>query len=101
MSSSSNRRIVLASRPAGAPVAGNFRLETVPVPEPGEGQVLLRSIWLSLAPYMFWRMRDEKSYAPPVALGEVMVGATVGEVVASRHEGFEPGDLALGGGGWQ
>ncbi len=101
MNSSTNRRIVLASRPNGAPVPANFRLETVPVPEPGDGQVVLRTIWLSLAPYMFWRMRDEKSYAPPVAVGDVMVGATVGEVVASRHADFAPGDLALGGGGWQ
>ncbi len=101
MSSSINRQIVLASRPTGAPAADNFRLVSAPVPQPAEGEVLLRTIWLSLAPYMFWRMRDEKSYAAPVALGDVMVGATVGEVVASRHDGFAPGDLALGGGGWQ
>ena len=87
--------------PNGTPTVSNFRLENATAPELGPGQVLLRVIWLSLAPYMFWRMRDEKSYAPPVGLGEVMVGATVGEVVASRHEGFKPGDIALGGGGWQ
>ncbi len=101
MSGVANRRIVLASRPNGTPTTANFRLETVTAPDLQPGQVLLRAIWLSLAPYMFWRMRDEKSYAPPVGLGEVMVGATVGEVVASRHDGFKPGDLALGGGGWQ
>ncbi len=101
MNQISNRRIVLASRPNGTPTAANFRLETAAVADPAPGQVLLRTIWLSLAPYMFWRMRDEKSYATPVELGEVMVGATVGEVVASRHDDFKPGDIALGGGGWQ
>ncbi len=101
MSNMTNRRIVLASRPDGTPTPANFRLETAEAPAPAPGQVLLRTIWLSLAPYMFWRMRDEKSYAPPVGLGEVMVGATVGEVLESRHDGFKPGDIALGGGGWQ
>ena len=96
-----NRRIVLARRPDGTPTVDDFRLETAPVPAPGPGQVLLRTIWLSLAPYMFWRMREEKSYAPPVGLGEVMVGGTIGEVLESRHDGFRPGDIALGGGGWQ
>ena len=96
-----NRRITLASRPNGTPTTANFRLDTADVPDLHPGQVLVRTIWLSLAPYMFWRMRDEKSYAPPVGIGEVMVGGTVGEVVESRHDGFTPGDLALGGGGWQ
>ena len=65
-----NRRIVLASRPHGEPQAGDFRLETVPVPEPGPGQVLLRTLWLSLDPYMRGRMSDAKSYAKPVEIGE-------------------------------
>ncbi len=101
MNGTANRRIILASRPDGAPTPANFGLVTAPIPAPQEGEVLLRIIWLSLAPYMFWRMRDEKSYAPPVGLGEVMVGGTVGEVVESRHPGFARGDLALGIGGWQ
>lgn len=71
---SHNRRWVLASRPQGAPVAENFRLETQPVPEPGAGQLLLRTVWLSLDPYMRGRMSDAPSYSPPVELGAVMVG---------------------------
>ena len=96
-----NRRIVLAERPDGRPNPQNFRLETVETPAPGPGEIVTRTIWLSLAPYMFWRMREEKSYAPPVGIGEVMVGGTVGEVVRSNHPDFKPGDLALGLGNWQ
>ncbi len=96
-----NRRIVLAARPDGRPGPANFRLESVEVPEPGPGEIVTRNIWLSLAPYMFWRMRPEKSYAPPVGIGEVMVGGTVGEVVSSNHPNFKPGDIALGLGNWQ
>ncbi|HBN9692110.1 TPA: NADP-dependent oxidoreductase [Pseudomonas aeruginosa] len=75
-----NRRIVLASRPHGAPTRDNFRIEQVPLPEPGAGQVLLRTVYLSLDPYMRGRMSDAPSYAPPVELGAVMVGATVGQI---------------------
>ena len=96
-----NRRIVLAERPDGRPNPQNFRLETVETPAPGPGEIVTRTIWLSLAPLMFWRMREEKSYAPPVGIGEVMVGGTVGEVVRSNHPDFKPGDLALGLGNWQ
>ncbi|MCB1999326.1 MAG: NADP-dependent oxidoreductase, partial [Rhodoferax sp.] len=96
-----NRRIVLASRPVGDPVPENFEVQDVPMPEPGEGQVLVKTLWLSIAPYMRWRMNDAKSYAPPVALGDVMVGATVGEVVRSRHSDFAAGDIVIGLGGWQ
>ena len=96
-----NTRIVLASRPSGDPVPANFRLEEAPVGEPGEGQVLVRTLWLSIAPYMRWRMNDAKSYAPPVALDDVMVGATVGEVISSRAPGFSAGDVVIGMSGWQ
>ena len=96
-----NHRIVLASRPTGRPIPGNFELVAGELPEPGPGEVLTRTVWLSLAPYMFWRMRDEKSYAPPVGIGEVMVGGTVGLVIASNHAGLVEGDLVLGQGGWQ
>jgi NADPH-dependent curcumin reductase CurA len=96
-----NRRIVMASRPNGRPQPQNFELVTTPLPEPGPGEVLTRTIWLSLAPYMFWRMRDEKSYAVPVGIGEMMVGGTVGQVVSSNHPGLKEGDLVLGQGGWQ
>ncbi len=96
-----NRRIVLASRPAGAPDAGNFRLETTAVPQPQEGQVLLQTRFLSLDPYMRGRMNEGKSYADRVEVGDVMVGGTVSEVVASRNPGFLEGDLVTAYAGWQ
>ena len=99
--SSMNRRIVLASRPTAAAGEENFRLETVPVPEPAAGQVLVRHHYLSLDPYMRGRMSDRKSYAKPQALDEVMIGGTAGEVVASRHADFKVGDTVVSMGGWQ
>ena len=76
-----NRRIVLAERPQGRPGPHNFRLEERPVPEPGAGEMLSRTIYLSLDPYMRGRMSDVPSYTPPVAIGQVMTGGTVGQVV--------------------
>ena len=97
-----NRRIVLAARPRGLPGAADFRLESAPVPMPGEGQVLLRTLWLSLDPYMRNLMDAAgTAYAPAVPLGQPMVGGTVSRVVASRHPGFRAGDLVLGNAGWQ
>ncbi len=96
-----NRRIVLASRPAAAPGLDNFALVEAPVPQPGDGEVLMRTLYLSLDPYMRGRMNDAKSYAKPAVLGEPMVGGTVGEVVASRNPKYSPGDIVLGSGGWQ
>ncbi len=96
-----NRRIVLASRPHGAPTRDNFRIEQVPLPEPGAGRVLLRTVYLSLDPYMRGRMSDAPSYAPPVELGAVMVGGTVSRVEASNHPGFKVGDWVLSANGWQ
>ena len=101
MPTRTNRRIVLASRPEGAPQASNFRLEQSPPPEPRDGQVLLRTLWLSLDPYMRGRMSAARSYAKPVEVGEPMVGGTVNEVVASKHPDFKPGDVVLGYAGWQ
>lgn len=102
MTATANRRIVLASRPQGAPAPGNFRLEEGPVPEPGEGQVLLRTLYLSLDPYMR-NLMDEvpPAYAPRVELGATMVGGTINRVVASRHPGFKAGEIVLGNAGWQ
>lgn len=97
---STYRRIVLASRPQGGVAASNFRLETVPVPEIGDGQVLVRNHFLSLDPYMRMRMEDVKSYAAPQALDEVMIGGTAGEIVASRHPKFAVGDKVVGMLGW-
>ncbi|MFN0194772.1 MAG: NADP-dependent oxidoreductase [Aestuariivirga sp.] len=96
-----NRRILLNGRPDGAPVAENFRLEELPVPAPASGELLLRTLWLSLDPYMRGRMSDGPSYAAPVAVGGVMEGGTVSRVEASRHNGFAVGDLVLGYAGWQ
>jgi NADPH-dependent curcumin reductase CurA len=96
-----NRRIVLAARPDGAPRQANFRLDEAPVPEPHEGQILLRTLWLSLDPYMRGRMSAGRSYAKPVDVGEAMVGGTVSEVAASKHPGFTPGDVVLSYAGWQ
>jgi len=96
-----NRRWVLASRPHGAPVPENFRLEEDEVASPGEGQVLLRTVYLSLDPYMRGRMSDEPSYSPPVEIGGVMVGGTVSRVVSSRHPDYQPGEWVLSYSGWQ
>ncbi|MGK9174949.1 NADP-dependent oxidoreductase [Yokenella regensburgei] len=96
-----NRRWLLASRPKGAPVADNFRLEDTPIANPEEGQVLLRTVYLSLDPYMRGRMSDAPSYSPPVAIGDVMCGATVSRVVQSRHADFQEGEWVLGYSGWQ
>ena len=96
-----NRRIVLASRPEGAPQPVNFRLEQSPAPQPKDGEVLLRTIWLSFDPYMRGRMSAARSYAKPVKVCEPMVGGTVNEVVESRHAGFKAGDIVLGYAGWR
>lgn len=96
-----NRRIVLASRPSGAVEPANFRLEEAHVPVPVAGQVLLRTVFLSLDPYMRGRMNDAPSYAPCVQLGEVMTGGAVSQVIASQHPDFQPGDQVMGYTGWQ
>jgi NADPH-dependent curcumin reductase CurA len=98
---SRGKRIVLASRPVGEPKTGDFRIEDYAVPEPGAGQVLLRTIWLSLDPYMRGRMSDGPSYATPVPVGGVMEAGTVSEVVASNNPGFAKGDIVLSRAGWQ
>ena len=101
MTAETNRQILLASRPNGAPTPDNFRLEEAPVPEPGEGEVLYRAIYLSLDPYHRGKMNDGPSYTEPYAIGGVMGGGAVGRVVASRAEGFAEGDYVMGYGGWQ
>jgi NADPH-dependent curcumin reductase len=96
-----NRQIVLKSRPEGTPGLDNFALVETPVPEPGDGEVLMRARWLSLDPYMRGRMSAAKSYAKPVEVGDPMVGGTVSEVTVSRNPKFAVGDVVLGYGGWQ
>ncbi|QHG85855.1 NADP-dependent oxidoreductase [Xanthomonas sp. NCPPB 1638] len=101
MTSITNRRIVLASRPQGEPNADNFRIEDVALPPTGHDQILVRNRFLSLDPYMRGRMDDGPSYAAPVAIDAVMEGGTVGEVIASHHADYQPGELVVLPGGWQ
>jgi NADPH-dependent curcumin reductase CurA len=96
-----NRQILLKSRPVGMPRLENFEMVELPAPEPGEGEVLTRTLFLSLDPYMRGRMNETKSYAAPVPIGGVMGGETVGEVVASRAPGLTIGDIVVGFGNWQ
>ena len=96
-----NRRIVLAERPAGMPTKTTLHLEEAPAPRAEAGQMLLRTMYLSLDPYMRGRMNDAKSYAEPLKIGEVMTGQVVAEVVASDVPGYAPGDKVLAGSGWQ
>jgi len=101
MSNSKNRQVLLASRPKGAPTSDNFRLEETTKPEPKAGEVLLKTIYLSLDPYMRGRMNDAKSYADPVEIDQVMVGGTVAQVEASNNDNFAVGDWVLSYSGWQ
>ena len=94
-------RIVLASRPVGEPTLDNFRLEKHPISQPGSGQMLLRTLWLSLDPYMRGRMSEARSYAKPTQVGEPMTAQAVGEVVESSDPRFASGDLVVGQLGWQ
>ena len=94
-------RIVLAARPNGKAAASDFRLETIEIPVASAGQLLLRTLYLSLDPYMRGRMNDRQSYAKPVALGEVMGGVSVAEVIASNRPEYAPGEIVLAHTGWQ
>jgi len=96
-----NRQIRLKSRPAGTPTTASFEAVDAPTPAPAAGEVLRRTLYLSLDPYMRGRMSDAPSYAQPVNLGEVMCGHTVSEVVESRDPAFRPGDIVAGYDGWQ
>ena len=95
-----NKAWTLASRPSGPVTEHNFKLVEREAPRPKDGEVLVKNHWLSLDPYMRFRMDDVKSYAPSVQIGEVMVGQTAGEVVESKHPAFKPGDKVLAA-GWQ
>lgn len=96
-----NMQVLLASRPTGWVEESNFNIVETPIPKPGPGEVLVKNHWLSLDPYMRGRMNDVKSYSPPVKIGEVMVGGTVGEVLESNHPKFKLGDFVVGRVGWQ
>jgi len=95
------KRVVLVSRPAGEPKPSDFRIEDAAIPSPGEGEVLLRTVWLSLDPYMRGRMSEGPSYVPPVPIGGVMEGGTVSEVIDSKNPAFAKGDIVLSRAGWQ
>lgn len=101
MTQESNRKIIMKSRPTGYPQESDFELVEEPIPQPREGEVLIRTFWLSLDPYMRGRMRDVQSYAPSVAIGDVIVGGAVGRVVESRTPGFAVGDIVEGPLGWR
>lgn len=97
-----NRRWTLARRPKEDPQSADFHWEETGISESlGDSEILARNLYLSLDPYMRWRMNEEKSYAPPVAIGDVMVGATISEVVRSRDPRLKSGDHVVGSGGWQ
>jgi len=96
-----NRRIVLARRPHGMVGPADFRLEEAAIPAPGEGEALVRVIYLTLDPYMRGMMSDGDSYADPVPIGGVMIGGTVGEVLESRDPSLKTGDVVEVYGGWQ
>ena len=98
---SETTRIVLARRPEGAPRPEDFRLEQAPLAPPAEGELLLRTLFLSLDPYMRGRMDDRRSYAKPVPIGGVMEGEVIAEVIASRDPSCRPGDIVLARTGWQ
>lgn len=101
MGSESNRKITLKSRPDGFPKLSDFELIEEPIPQPGEGEVLVQSIWLSLDPYMRGRMREGGTYAPSVRLGDVMIGSAVGRIIESRTPLFSVGEIVDGAIGWQ
>lgn len=96
-----NRRLVLAERPEGAPTENTLQLETKEIPSPQQGEMLLRTEFLSLDPYMRGRMSAAPSYAPPVEIGDVMVGGTVAQVENSKLDGFKKGEWVVSQNGWQ
>jgi len=96
-----NRQWTLAARPVGEPKESDFALVEAPVPDPADGEVLVRTLWLSLDPYMRGRMSEARSYVRPVELGGVMAAEAVGEVVESRSDRLAPGDVVAGPIGWQ
>src|ERR1700760_3761271 len=95
------RSVILKQRPDGSPRREDFDIREDAVPTPALGEVVTRTIWLSIDPYMRGRLREEQTYAQPVNPGDVMTGETVGEVIASTHPEFVPGDVAVGARGWQ
>ncbi len=96
-----NKQIHLVSRPQGTPTSDNFKIVDAPMPQPQDGEVLVRALYLSVDPYMRGRMSDRKSYTPPFKLNETMGGANVGQVVESKFDGLKKGDIVMGHLLWQ
>ncbi|HKM65156.1 MAG TPA: NADP-dependent oxidoreductase [Acidisphaera sp.] len=101
VSSDHRRSVVLRRRPHGAPAVHDFEVIEGPIPEPGPGEVVTHTLWLSIDPYMRGRLSEAKSYAKPVEIGEPMTGETVGRVIASHDPHLKPGDIVIGARGWQ
>lgn len=101
MAETKSREIRLKKRPVGMPQESDFELAEVMLPEPGIGEVLVRNIYISVDPYMRGRMADRKSYTPPFQLGEALTGGSVGQVVRSNNDRYQPGDFVLGMQGWR
>jgi NADPH-dependent curcumin reductase len=95
------RSIVLKRRPQGEPSRDDFSIQEDAIPRPGPNEVVTRTLWLSIDPYMRGRLREEQTYAVAIQIGEVMTGETVGEVVDSASQDFAPGDIVVGARGWQ
>jgi NADPH-dependent curcumin reductase CurA len=96
-----NRKFTLAARPVGMPKPSDFKLVEEPVPTPGDGEMIVKALYISVDPYMRGRMNDAKSYAAPVPIGGVMVGGVVGQVIESKNSKFKIGDIVQGEFGWQ
>src|SRR5579875_2266356 len=101
MSATVSREIRLAARPEGEPAPEHFELAETSLPEPGEGEVLVRNLWMSVDPYMRGRMWDRPSYVPPFQVGAPLEGGAIGEVVESRAPGLEPGTIVVHNLGWR
>jgi NADPH:quinone reductase len=96
-----NKEIRFASRPAGMPTLDNFQTVETDVPQLGDGEVLVRTLYISVDPYLRGRMREGRSYVPPFEIGQVIVSQVVGEVIESRAPEFAPGDIVTGMQGWR
>src|ERR1700716_571152 len=96
-----NKEIRLASRPVGMPTADNFHFVDADVPQPSDGEVLVRTLYISVDPYLRGRMREGRSYVAPFQIGAVITSVVVGEVVESRSPEFQPGDIVTGMLGWR
>ena len=101
MTKPTNRKFTLASRPVGMPKESDFKLVETPVLSPNAGEMLVKTLYVSVDPYMRGRMNDAKSYAAPIEIGGVMVGGVVGQVIESAHPKFMAGEIVQGEFGWQ